>query len=435
MSTIVETIENSLKTHLKKNKEISIGVSGGLDSVVLLDVLTKIQKRHSLKLKVIHVNHQISKNANRWEKFVRELCQKAKIPFFCERVNLDPTSKLGLEGEARRERYRVFDAYKQKSILTLAQHQDDQVETLFLQLARGAGIKGLAGMPEFDTRRKIWRPLLSLSRNELERYAKENQLKHINDESNLNTKFDRNYIRHKLVPLFKKRFPNFLQTTTRSINHIASHYENQVLINEQKYKKYFKEGFKVLDLGDLEISQDFEYAELYRYWFAENNLSMPSTKVMVQLVKQTRLLKNDQQIKVNIGVCDVMSFKQKLYLVSRSEVKDYVFEIEDKTFINPFDGSLHTLKLTKGKGVDKKSLMGQKVKIKPIKNLNQKIKSDPKRPARSLKCLFQEHNIPPWVRNAYPGFFVNDSLIALGSLAIDYNYQCKSNQLGYFMQI
>ena len=85
--------------------------------------------------------------------------------------------------------------------------------------------------------------------------------------------------------------------------------------------------------------------------------------------------------------------------------------------------------------MDKKSLLGQKVKIKPIKNLNQKIKSDPKRPARSLKCLFQEHNIPPWVRNAYPGFFVNDSLIALGSLAIDYNYQCKSNQLGYFIQI
>ncbi|MEK9771643.1 MAG: tRNA lysidine(34) synthetase TilS [Nitrosomonadales bacterium] len=435
MSTIVETIENSLNTYLKKNKEVLIAVSGGLDSVVLLHTLIKIQKRNSLKLKVIHVNHQISKNANRWEKFVKELCVKNKIPFISERVCLNLSSKLGLEGEARKERYRVFNQFQQKSILTLAQHQDDQVETLFLQLARGAGIKGLAGMPEFDFRRKIWRPLLSLSRGDLETYAKKNNFKYINDESNLNLKFDRNYIRHKLVPLIKKRFPYFLQTTTRSINHIASHYENQVLINEQKYKKCFKGDLKVLDLNDLSLSEDFEYAELYRYWFTKNNLLMPSAKVMAQLVKQTRLLKDDQQIKVRISDYDVRSFKQKLYLVSHHKNEDYIFKIEDKTFINPFDGSTHVLRLRKGKGVKKKLLQGQKVTIRPVKNLNQKIKTDPKRPARSLKVIFQEHNIPPWVRNAYPGFFVNGTLIALCTLAIDYNYQCKENQLGYFMQI
>ena len=217
---VVEKGFLSLSISHKKIKSMTVALSGGVDSVVLLHLLHQLQKTHHFTLKASHVHHGLSKNADKWVKFCEKLCRKLSIPLDVNYIKLPQKKSLGIEGEARRLRYEKLLKSK-TDLVVLAHHEDDQAETFLLQLIRGAGVKGLSSMAHFDDTRKLWRPLLNTSRIDIESYAKQHKLKWIEDESNQNIDFDRNFIRSKVLPILKNRFNHIIKVISRSSSHLA----------------------------------------------------------------------------------------------------------------------------------------------------------------------------------------------------------------------
>jgi len=208
-----------LESH-KKIKSMTVALSGGVDSVVLLHLLHQLQKTHHFTLKASHVHHGLSKNADKWVKFCEKLCTKLSVPLDIHYIQLPQKKSLGIEGEARQLRYEKLLQTK-TDLVVLAHHEDDQAETFLLQLMRGAGVKGLSSMAHFDDSRRLWRPLLNASRTDIESYAKKHKLKWIEDESNQNIDFDRNFIRSKILPILKNRFSHIIKVISRSSSHLA----------------------------------------------------------------------------------------------------------------------------------------------------------------------------------------------------------------------
>ena len=178
---------------------ICVGLSGGLDSTVLLTVLARhLADAH--RVTALHVHHGLSPNADQWVKFCERLCANEGVPLAVERVRVDAASPLGLEGAARVARYAVYSA-RPEPYIALAHHLDDQAETVLMQLLRGTGMRGIAAMPELrglrGTNVNIFRPLLNFSRAQLAEFAKAEGLRWIEDESNASTGPSRNFLRLK----------------------------------------------------------------------------------------------------------------------------------------------------------------------------------------------------------------------------------------------
>lgn len=214
-----EALYQSVRTSLSQipsSAQVLVGYSGGLDSTVLLNLLVGLVAPN--RITAVHVNHGLSPQADEWETFCRQQAMQLQLPFVAQKVSVKNLGQ-GIEEAARDQRYQVFEQYLPAGgALLLAHHQDDQQETLLLRLLRGAGPKGLGAM---DQRRRFgegWlvRPLLQASRRALEEYATEHQLSWIEDPSNQDTHFDRNYLRSKVLPLINRRWPGASQTMGRS---------------------------------------------------------------------------------------------------------------------------------------------------------------------------------------------------------------------------
>ena len=194
---------------LEETPQILVGFSGGVDSSVLLHALVACVK--SKHITAIHINHGLSKNADLWEIHARGFCEDLGVDFVGTSVSVDSDGS-GLENAARTARYEVYESLLQEAgILLLGHHMDDQVETMLYRLMRGAGHKGMSGIP---LKRSIGqgylvRPLLQVGRKDLEIYANDFDIEYIEDESNLKEDFDRNYLRKTIIPSIENRWPSY----------------------------------------------------------------------------------------------------------------------------------------------------------------------------------------------------------------------------------
>jgi tRNA(Ile)-lysidine synthase len=208
-----------------------VAFSGGLDSTVLLHLLTHLAKTESLPtLKAIHIHHGLQAAADAWPQHCQSVCDALGVPLQVVRVQVQRGASL--ERAARDARYGAFvDATQVDDVLLTAQHQDDQAETLLFRLLRGAGVRGLSGMPSRRPlgRGFLVRPLLAVSRAELEAYATEHHLNWIEDPSNQDRQFSRNYLRHQVFPVLTERWPQAMATMARSASHLS---EAQALLDE-----------------------------------------------------------------------------------------------------------------------------------------------------------------------------------------------------------
>ncbi|VVN95155.1 tRNA lysidine(34) synthetase TilS [Pseudomonas fluorescens] len=208
-----------------------IAFSGGLDSTVLLHLLAQLAKTESLPmLTAIHVHHGLQAVADAWPEHCQSVCDALGVPLQVVRVQVRPGASL--ERAARDARYDAFKATTGPSeVLLTAQHRDDQAETLLFRLMRGAGVRGLSGMPSVRPlgRGRLLRPLLDVTRAELEAYATEHQLSWIEDPSNQDRQFSRNYLRHQVFPVLTERWPQAVATMARSASHLS---EAQALLDE-----------------------------------------------------------------------------------------------------------------------------------------------------------------------------------------------------------
>ena len=435
---VVEKGFVSLSASHKKMKSMTVALSGGIDSVVLLHLLHQLQKSQNFILKASHVHHGLSKNADKWVKFCEKLCTKLSIPLDVNYVKLPQKKSLGIEGEARQLRYEKL-LQSQTDLVVLAHHEDDQAETFLLQLIRGAGVKGLSSMAHFDATRRLWRPLLNASRIDIESYAKKHKLKWIEDESNQNIDFDRNFIRSKVLPILKNRFSHIIKVVSRSSSHLA---EAQHLLDDLAkvdLKIHLKSiNYKhKLNVKTLDKLSNARAKNVLRFWLEINDQMMPSKDLLDELLRQVLTAKKDATIKIHLSkFYEIRRYQDEIYIVPNNKKKPKNYEIiwaGESEIILP-NGHKLTFNKVKGRGINLKFLRDQKLKIRNRQG-GESFKPDSKRPTKKIKQLLQESGLPPWERENLPLIFVGDELAALPNFGVDIKYQSKPQETGLMVEL
>lgn len=279
---------------------ICVAFSGGLDSTVLLHQLAQARALLPFSLSAIHVHHGLSSNASAWARHCKEVCAKFDVPLRVRRVEVNRAPRTSLEEEARRARYAAFAAVK-ADVIAMAHHADDQAETVLLQLLRGAGPKGLAGMPRLKPLSangfghiSLWRPLLECARAELAAYAHEYDLRAIEDESNADQRFRRNYLRHRVMPLLAAEFPAATANLVRAARHQAEAAELlDALADADLALAKMDAGLHAETLKRL---SDSRCKNALRRWLDRAGLRQPSAARLSALIKALRDSRNDTRL-------------------------------------------------------------------------------------------------------------------------------------------
>ena len=233
--SLEEQVYNSIKKYnlIKKGDSIVVGVSGGPDSICLLNVLNSLKEELEIKIYVAHINHMLRKEADEETSYVKNFCEKLNIECFCQKIDIEEISKkekLGTEEAGRNERYKFFDEVLEKTNsnkIATAHNSNDNAETVLLNILRGSGISGLKGIEPIRENKYI-RPLIETAREDIEKYCLENNLEPKIDKTNLESVYKRNKIRNDLIPYMKKEFnPNIVKTINR-LSEVATE-ENEYL--------------------------------------------------------------------------------------------------------------------------------------------------------------------------------------------------------------
>lgn len=413
------------------DKTYWVAYSGGVDSHVLLVLCSQISKELPLKIKAIHVHHGLSSNADAWASHCENICHDLGIPFIQRRVTLNLTNGTSIEEAARCARYQAFiTCLNADDVLLTAHHQDDQAETYLTQLLRGAGPKGLASMPISKSLGKGFhaRPLLSFSREELKAYAEQLNLQWIEDESNANSKFARNFLRNEILPLLKNRWPSVSQTICRSAQHCAN---AQAVLDELMSNLYEAvQGSKpnTLSVKKLQTLKFAQQSLVLRHWIEKQGYLLPNAKKLAAIQQDVLAAAIDRKPCVSWDVAQVKRFRDDIYLLphianeAKYQTSDWQLAkplaLQDKTF-------LHAIPV-QGQGL-----------CANIKTVSVRFREHgdavfvAKRGRLSLKNLFQEWGVPPWERGSLPLIFINETLIAAVDYFLDKNYQAKANEEGY----
>ena len=277
--------QNLVLKNIDFKEKVYIAFSGGPDSTALLYLLAKIRNDYDeLKLKAIHINHNLSKKSKNWVSHCKKVCSDLNIDLITESIEV-VSDGGGIESAARQARYKIFkNVLKTNEQILLAHHSDDLVETFFMRLLRGTGIDGLEGPLSQRTFGKglLIRPLLEVSKKEILNYLIENDIKFIEDESNKEDEFDRNFLRNKVFPLLEKRWKNF----PKRVNNTSL-----ILKNRNKiYSELFYEKFHELIGDNIELKKidgltDSVISDILRYSIKECNIAMPNSKIMKEIIK------------------------------------------------------------------------------------------------------------------------------------------------------
>lgn len=266
-----------LNRHAGADDRLVVGLSGGIDSVVLLHVA----KQCSPTVAALHVHHGLSPSADSWTRFCRDLCHEWNVSLQVARVNVDRSSADGLEGAARRARH---DAYKSAVAdwILLGHHRGDRAETLLFNLLRGAGIRGAGAMP--DRNGRLLRPLLALGRADIEAYARTHGLSWIDDHSNADTRFSRNFLRHTIFPSLSRRFPAAEQRLASAAARFA---EAADLLDElARLDLGSREASFPIDVECLVHLSESRARNLLRYLLACQGVGIPSEERLYEALRQ-----------------------------------------------------------------------------------------------------------------------------------------------------
>jgi tRNA(Ile)-lysidine synthase len=390
-------IEQALLS-LDLSKNWVIGYSGGRDSHVLLHAAAKLKKNN---LSAIHVNHQINPNSKQWADHCQYTAKALGIECLVLDIHLDLKKGESLEAKARDARYEAIKAHLTSNDIFLSAHtQDDQAETLLLQLIRGSGVQGLSAMGDSKSLgfSVHYRPLLAITREEIEQASLSYGLTWITDDSNDNLRFDRNFIRHEILPLLKNRFKGVVSSLARSAKLCQEAAKAQ---ERQAAQDFRKVACTNLDqINGVELSKlDFEHQKaVLRYWIAKNNKSYPSKAKLEDILEQINKARSDSMPAIVWGENVIRRYKQNWYIAS------------NKSLPRSDDFSLEKLQ-AQGYRLDK---------IKSVSDLTLKYRSGGERckPAgspfsKSLKKWFQILEIPLWERNEIPLVYYQDELIGV----------------------
>ena len=380
-------------------KRLVVGLSGGVDSVVLLDIVSEIKE---FPISVVHVNHHLHSRSDDYEKFCMALGEKYQFEVYCQSVKVSVQGSL--EARAREARYNVFERYLiEGDLLLLAHHADDQLETVLFRLFRGGRVLGLEGMPATRALGKasLHRPMLGITRTDIEKYASERKLSWCEDPTNVEVDADRNYIRHNIMPVIHSRFPGAKKALLAGLGRdlIARGQLNERLSGQLEKVRHSADGLK-LDL--LRLMREGELALLLTQWLNDLNQLQPSGRMLLELAGN---ILNQNRIDMAAGDLEFRDLDNVIYVLRRLPPIEFVgcslgdFE---------FPGGCVSNNVVKGGGLRASSgytvvFRSGKEKIRIGRN-------------RGIKNIFQKSRVPSWIRDRVPLIYAGDELVAIAAV-------------------
>ena len=402
-----------------RGARLALGLSGGLDSVVLLHVLHALAPRFGYRLRAVHVHHGLSVNADAWARHCRRLCRAFGVPLSVRRVRIASRKGRGIEAAAREARQGVF-THVQADIIVLAHHLDDQAETVLLQLLRGAGLRGASAMPAVGQlgAKRLLRPVLEVPREAIERHARAQGLEWVDDESNAQDAITRNYLRHRVAPLLAARFPRWRESLARAARHFAA-------------------------------AQADERA-LLRAFLADQGLRAPSEARLVEMLKQlaaggarTEILHDGARLRLYRGRVFVESVARRAVpavpavrpvpLAPKAGIAPVAWRGERRLRIAALGAGELRFRRVRGVGIDAARLAAGELSVRRRRG-GERLQPDPGRPRRTLKNLFQEAGIPPWRRDQLPLVYCGEDLVWVPGLGIDCRYHAGPGKAGIALE-
>ncbi len=427
---------------LKSAQHIYIAYSGGIDSHVLLHLCATYPELKA-KITAVYVHHGLQPKAESWAIHCQQQAAQVEVKFQLLRVNAFPKNGQSPEEAARDARYQALEKLiHENDVLLVAQHQEDQLETVLLQLFRGAGVQGLAAMPREIgfSQGKMLRPFLDVSKQSIQEYAQTHHLTWVEDPTNQCDDFDRNFLRNQIVPLLKTRWTNVAKTVSRSANHCAN---AQQLLNELA-ENLFAQVMTGSPLNDwqsctstLSISKllqlDSNQQQLViRQWFKQQNLQMPSTDFIDNIFKTVIAAKPSAEPQLKKSGIVIRRYQDKLYcskdLPGFKNLEGLVWVQSENQILLPDNSILQ--RYPAHSGIPVSLWQAANVTIK-FRQGGEKISLAGRKGQHTLKNLFQENAIPPWERDLIPLLYFDNILIAVADLWLSSQVQIEHQELCY----
>ncbi len=408
-----------------RGARLSVALSGGLDSTVLLHALATLAARDGLALRALHVDHGLQRESAGWAAACEAACRAASVRFESIELHLSPSGGESVEALARERRYAALaGCLDEGERLLTAHHRDDQLETVLVQLLRGAGVAGLAAMPARAPLGRGWqlRPLLDVGRDELAAYARLHRLAWIEDPMNAALRFDRAYLRARVLPAIRERWPAASETVSRSSRHLAEAARLLAGLAAADAKHVVDEGR--LSLAGLAALPRDRQANLLRWWLHQAGLRPPPAARLEAALAAFLGARPDGAPSLSWDDGELRRYRGHLYVMAPlpplPEQRAAIDFIE-------LGAGLGRFRLVAGEqgglrhaGLDRTSIR--------FRGGGESLRPHPARPRKRLKCLCQEAGIVPWMRDRLPLVFVGERLAAVGDLWIDAEFAAAAGE-------
>jgi tRNA(Ile)-lysidine synthase len=403
-------------------KRFIVAYSGGLDSHCLLHLLGHCREQLAVGIEAVHVHHGLQHDADRWAEHCQQVCRQLDIPLTVLHVEARAAKGESPEAAARKARYNALQkVIKAGDVLFTAQHRADQAETLLLQLFRGSGSRGQAAMPWQRTfgAGEHWRPLLEVGRDELHEYARQQNLSWVEDPSNQDTDFDRNYLRHEVMPVLQRRWPAIEATLGRVAGQQA---ENESLLEALAIQDM--QGLlgadQSLSLAGLDGLNEARQRNVLRQWLRAQGLALPSRRKLLQVQHDMLSAGKDRNPHLEWHGVELRRYRGRLYAMSPLQpvTDDWCREwnLRERVAL-PWSGQVSShRRLGEGLRTDLQDTAAP-VQLR-LRHGGERCRPAGRDQHHSLKNLFQEAGIPPWQRQRIPLLFIGDELAAVPGLCV-----------------
>jgi tRNA(Ile)-lysidine synthase len=431
VSRLREAVRDSLAAHVPQGTPLALGLSGGRDSVVLLDLLAALAPSRGHTVAAIHVHHGLSANADAWAQFCVDRCATLGLACVVCSVSVERQPRTSLEALARRARY---DALAEAAralgapIVALAHHRNDQAETLLLQLLRGAGPHGLAAMPALRSDvagTTWWRPLLEVTRADIDAYARDSELTWIDDESNADARHARNALRQTILPALHEVAPQAAKTLARA----AMHQAEAARLLDELAEKDAETAFDgaTLRRDALAVLAPHRARNVLRWFLRCQGLPAPSSARLAAMLDQLRGARADSVIRLVHAGVEIGMHRGRIALHPAEPMRFDVPWSGEPLLALPH-GTL-VFGQAEGAGVDRKLLTATNVRVRSRAG-GERFQVAPDRPRRALKSVLRETGIPVWDRYGLPLIFCGDALAAVAGVGIDAAFRTEPSQPG-----
>lgn len=405
---------------LPQPRRYLIAYSGGLDSTVLLHAMARQVQALPAPLAAVHIHHGLQAPAEQWLDHCLAQCTALDVPCQALRVSVARDSGEGLEAAARRARYQaIAELMEQGDILLTAHHQDDQAETLLLQLLRGSGVKGLAAMAPLKPFACGWhaRPLLEVGRSELQAYAAANRLSWIDDPSNFDISLARNHLRQRVMPLLREHTPALGATLSRSARHCAEAAEllEELAEGDLCIAHGSREG--TLSVAALRALRPARRRNLLRHWLHMSGFPLPDHRHLQRIYDEVLIAAPDSNPLVSWGGVEVRRYRDGLYVMAALPPAPsglFSWDISAPLELPGAAGSL-TASRGEGTGLAVERLAGHRIEV-GFRAGGERCRPSGRHERHELKKLLQEQGVPPWERERLPLLFVDGELAQVGNL-------------------